>query len=124
MLRTLLALLILLVVIPSHSHAQSQAEMNATAAADLEKSDRQLNTLYQKLLTENESDADYCRALRESQRAWLKFVDGHLAVVFPLKKGEDPRVVYGSIYPMDYAIARTELVAQRVAQLRQLLGEE
>jgi len=123
-LAALLAWFTLHVFLPCDAPAQSQMEMNATAAADLENADRELNALYQKLLKDNQDDPQFCRDLKEAQRAWLKFVEYHLKSSFPLKQGEDPRIVYGSIYPMEHALLQAELVRQRIAQLKQLSGEE
>lgn len=103
--------------------AQSQAEMNAEAAADLKKADARLNAVYQKLLKENADSPQFCSDLKEAQRAWLKFVDLHMKSAFPLEEGEDPRVVYGSIYPMDFALLKAQLTEERVAQLKALADE-
>lgn len=97
--------------------AQSQAEMNATAQAEFEKTDRQLNALYKKLLEQGD-DADDKR-LREAQRAWLKYVELHMQATFPLEEGENPRHKYGSIYPLEYAMEMTELFKQRIKILSQ-----
>lgn len=109
---------------PVAVQAQSQMEMNASTLAELEKADRQLNALYGKLMKDNQDDTQYYSDLREAQRAWLKFVEFHMKVSFPLKEGEDPRVVYGSVYPADYSILKTGLIRERIAQLKQLAGEE
>lgn len=103
--------------------AQSQAEMNAEAAADLEKADATLNGVYRKLLKDNSDSSQFCSDLKEAQRAWLKFVDFHMKSAFPLEEGEDPRVVYGSIFPMEYARLKARLTEERVAQLKALQGE-
>lgn len=115
--------LALFVVAMASVFAQSQAEMNADAAAGLEKADRQLNAVYQKLLKSHEDSPAFCSALKEAQRAWLRFVEFHLKSAFPLEEGEDPRVVYGSIFPMEYALLKTQLTEERVAQLRALAEE-
>jgi uncharacterized protein YecT (DUF1311 family) len=106
--------------------AQSQGEMNATAAAELGTADAALNALYQKILADRAKNPGFCTDLREAQRAWLKFVDYHLKTVFPLKPGENPREVYGSMYSLDFAVMKTELIEQRVEQLKVLvkLAEE
>jgi uncharacterized protein YecT (DUF1311 family) len=102
--------------------AQSQSEMNQEAAEDLAAADRRLNELYQKLLKENAKDPVFVSNLREAQRAWLKFVEFHLKTVFPVKRGQNPRDVYGSIYPLDYAVSKTALVEERIEQLKLLIG--
>lgn len=102
------------------SHAQSQAEMNAAALADLENADAKLNSVYKRIISQNAKDTQFCNALREAQRAWLKFVELHLKTVFPLKDGENPREVYGSIYPQVFATEKASLIEERIQQLGQL----
>lgn len=101
-------------------NAQSQLEMNVASGADLEAADAQLNRIYRKVLAKNADNATFCANLKEAQRAWLKFVDYHLKTVFPLNDGEDPRVVYGSIYPTEFANTKTALINQRIQQLESL----
>ena len=55
--------------------------------------------------------------MRETQRAWLKYVDLHLKYLFPLKDGENPRQIYGSAFSMDYALEKTDLFYTRIIQL-------
>jgi len=92
--------------------------MNISTAADLDKADARLNLLYQKILSQNSDNKQFCTDLREAQRAWLKFVDYHLKTVFPLKDGEDIRAVYGSVYPSEFAMTKTDLINQRIQQLK------
>ncbi len=101
-------------------HAQSQTEMNMTAQADLNKADAKLNQLYRRVLSQNTENEQLCANLKDAQRTWLKFVDFHMKTVFPLKDGEDPRVVYGSIYPLDFAVTKTALIDQRIEQLESI----
>jgi uncharacterized protein YecT (DUF1311 family) len=119
----LVPVLALLLALCVDSPAQTQTEMNMSAAADLKKADARLNAVYKKVLAANEDNEQFCSDLREAQRAWIKFVEFHLKTVFPLQEGEDPRVVYGSIYPMDFAGAKTELIEARTEQLQSLLDK-
>jgi uncharacterized protein YecT (DUF1311 family) len=116
-----LLFLVMAAAFPSvDSFAQSQAEMNEEAGAELEKADARLNMIYRQILSENASDSQFCADLRGAQRAWIKFVELHMRTLFPLKEGENPRVVYGSMYPMSYASEKTRLVLQRIEQLELL----
>lgn len=113
------------VILPLHTgRAQSQSEMNAQASEDLDKADQELNRLYKKILSARQADAKFCSDLREAQRAWLKYVDYHLKTCFPLDEGENPREVYGSIYPLDYATTKTALLQERIKQFKSLGGED
>ena len=51
-----------------------------------------------------------------ARMAWLR--DADLEAQFPLVDGEDPRFTYGSIYPLEYASAQTELTRARTQYLR------
>lgn len=95
--------------------AQCQSEMNEMAHKELKKADAQLNKIYQELLSAGDDEAD--KALREAQRTWLKFVELHIKYVFPLKKGENPRELYGSIYPLEYAMLKARLYTERIKLL-------
>ncbi len=110
------AFLILAVSAP----AQSQSEMNQEASENLAKADNALNQTYQKALAEHADEPQFCSDLTEAQRAWLKFVEFHMKTKFPLKEGENPREVYGSIYTLDFCTEKTSLIEARTEQLKDL----
>lgn len=95
--------------------AQSQREMSAKAHQKFELAEAQLNQAYQKLL--ERSDEASKERLKNAQKAWLSFVGLHMKFIFPLKEGENPKEVYGTSYPMKYAIIKTELYRNRIKQL-------
>jgi uncharacterized protein YecT (DUF1311 family) len=113
----------LLALAPMPAAAQSQAEMNMQAGKQLEKADAELNKVYKQVLEQRADDPDFVAVLKEGQRAWLKYVELHLKMLFFVKEGENPREVYGSIYPMEFAEAKKELIKARAAQLRDLVLE-
>jgi uncharacterized protein YecT (DUF1311 family) len=110
-------------IAPSPTLAQSQREMNTKAGEDLGKADAELNKLYQRILQQRKGEPDFAEALKEGQRAWLKYVETHLKMLFFVKEGENPREVYGSIYPMEFAEAKATLIKTRIEQLKELLTE-
>ena len=103
--------------------AQSQNELNEQAGKGLEKADAELNNVYKQVLKQRADDPKFVAILKEGQRAWVKFIDLHLKMLFFVKEGEDPRVEYGSMYPMLFAQAKADLVTARTKQLRELLEE-
>ncbi|MDX2079508.1 MAG: lysozyme inhibitor LprI family protein [Terrimicrobiaceae bacterium] len=107
---------------PSTAWSQSQSEMNEMAQVSLEKADKRLNAVYQKLLSKRAGEKVFCDTLRMAQRAWLKFVDLHMQSVFPLSENENPHQVHGSMYPLDYAEEKRTLVEERTRQLESLLN--
>lgn len=112
-----------LIFLGGHLPAQTQAEMNRDAAAQLEAADAKLNRAYQAVLKKYAADPELLSDLKEAQRAWLKYVEFHLKTVLPVKDGEDPRVVYGSMYPIDYSEAKIPLLESRAAQLKSLVED-
>jgi len=116
-----LTLLLAFLFVIGHLSAQTQSEMNSDAAARLEAADAKLNRTYQAVLKQHADEEVFLTNLKEAQRIWLKYVDLHLKTVFPLEEGEDPRVVYGSIYPLDYAETKIPLLEARIEQLKGFL---
>jgi len=114
--------LLVLIFLGGHLPAQTQAEMNRDAVAQLEAADARLNRAYQLVLKKYAGEPEFLSNLKEAQRAWLKYVEFHLKTVLPVKDGEDPRVVYGSMYPIDYSEAKIPLLESRTAQLKSLVG--
>ena len=118
-----LAILAFLSIAPQPATAQSQAEMNMEAGKRLEKADAELNKIYKQVLAQRTKEPGFTAVLKEAQRAWLKFLDHHMNVLFYVEEGENPREVYGSIYPLEFAEAKTALIEARIAQLKDLLAE-
>jgi uncharacterized protein YecT (DUF1311 family) len=88
--------------------AQSQMELNQQAAADLRKSDEQLNAVYNKLRAKI-SDAGK-KSLQAAQQSWLRFRDQECEF-------ETMGTVGGSIHSMIVAICLTRLTDQRIKDL-------
>ena len=57
------------------SFAQTQSEMNLEAAEGFKKSDKQLDSVYKRILKEYKSDTLFIKNLRKSQRLWIQFRD-------------------------------------------------
>lgn len=96
--------------------AVSQGEMNACAAHEAAKADRELNEVYQRLLAV--PDDAFVSDLRAAQRAWLAFRDAHMRTAFRPGPGT------GSAYPMCRSLLLQQLTRQRVDQLKALLERE
>jgi uncharacterized protein YecT (DUF1311 family) len=88
--------------------AQSQMELNQQAAADLRKSDEQLNAVYNKLRAKV-SDAGK-KSLQAAQQSWLRFRDQECEF-------ETMGTVGGTIHSMIVAICLTRLTDQRIKDL-------
>ena len=101
-----------LLLITDVCFSQSQAEMNAAAAKDFQKADKELNAVYQQVLTDYKADTAFTRRLRISQRLWLQLRDAEMDTKFP-----EP-YTYGSIEPMCRSSYKTGLTVQRIKHLK------
>ena len=95
--------------------AQSQMEMSAQAGSALQKSDAQLNAVYNKLRAKI-SDAGK-KSLQTAQQSWLRFRDQECEF-------ETMGTVGGSIHSMIVAICLTRLTDQRIKDLEVQLNCE
>ena len=96
----------------------NQQEMNQCAFDALGEADAQLNATYTKVLASLEHDPLARERVKAAQRLWLQLRDADLAAQFPLAEGKDPRMQYGSIYPLEHADAQADLTRQRTDYLR------
>lgn len=118
---TLLALLAPFVVIVSAlalpvASAQSQHEMNAEAAAEFAKADKELNEVYGKVL--GVLDDGSKEKLKKSQRAWVAYRDAEADF------SADAEARGGSMWPLVHEGTRARLTKERVRSLRELLIED
>ncbi|KQY51084.1 lysozyme inhibitor LprI family protein [Lysobacter sp. Root494] len=106
------------VAAPDCGSKNTQSEMNACAAQEFRAADAELNEIYHAILKQHASDALFLKKLKASQRLWIQLRDADLEARFPLAPGQSAQVEYGSIYPLEYAIAKTELTRERTRYLR------
>ena len=101
---------------------RNQAEMNRCAALDFERADAELNMLWREVIAgareaDREINREYDEAptsedvLRQAQRAWISFRDGHCTY-----EGHEARG--GSMESMLYNGCRARVTRERIAQLR------
>jgi uncharacterized protein YecT (DUF1311 family) len=102
--------------------AGTQLELNACAADDFAKADKELNEAYAELLKDKGKDKVFVRKVRAAQKAWLTFRDAELEALFACED-QDPRVCWGSMYPMSYMSEKTRLTQERTQALRAILHE-
>lgn len=99
--------------------AMTQLDLNQCFCEQNNKADAELNRVYQKLLAANAEDKVFVEKLKNAQRAWIAFRDAQLEALYPTV--DNPRVTYGSVYPMCHCIAEEELTVERTRQLRRML---
>jgi uncharacterized protein YecT (DUF1311 family) len=96
------------------AQAQTQGEMNNEAAADFKGADKQLNSVYQEILSDYADDEVFIASLKEAQRCWIAFRDAQLKMKFP---DREPGY-YGSILPLCEMMYLTELTQNRIKALQ------
>ncbi|MBO1074075.1 lysozyme inhibitor LprI family protein [Roseomonas marmotae] len=115
LLAALLALAPLPALAQDCSRQATQADMNECAGDGLRKADAALNEAYQQIMARLRPDAPARQALRDAQRAWIRFRDGECDFATIGVEG-------GSIRPMLAAQCRQRLTEERLAQLRRYLS--
>ncbi|MFM7375811.1 MAG: lysozyme inhibitor LprI family protein [Chthoniobacterales bacterium] len=98
----------------TEASAQTQGEMNQDAASEFKAADKELNSIYQRLLEDYADDEAFIANLKEAQRCWIAFRDAQMKMKYP---DREPGY-YGSIQPMCEAMYLAELTQDRVKALR------
>lgn len=96
----------------------TQLEIDACAGADFSKADAELNSVWKSILAKYKDQPQFLDKLKASQRLWLQFRDAELEALYPVAKGQDARIQYGSMYPTCYTGAKAKLTRQRTEQLK------
>ena len=91
-----------------------QMDVNACAYQAFEKTDRELNALYGRLV--KQEDPESLKQLQAAQRAWLQFRD--LECVY-----ESPDAP-GSLGPFETANCKAELTKERILDLKRSLRQQ
>jgi uncharacterized protein YecT (DUF1311 family) len=99
------------------SYAQSQWDMTMESDREFKKADKELNVVYQKILTKYAKNIEFIKALRESERIWVKFRSAELNMRFPGTNKKD----YGSVLPMCVNGLAEKITRKRIAELKQWL---
>lgn len=105
---------------PRCNPSGNQAELNACAADDFNKADKELNTTWQALLRKEAADQVFIAKLRAAQKAWLAFRDAELEAHFACE-GNDSRMCWGSMEGMSFMMRKKDLTQQRTKMLKDML---
>jgi uncharacterized protein YecT (DUF1311 family) len=96
----------------------NQLELNACADQDFKKADAELNTVYRQIVTKLAGEPVALAKMKAAQRLWIQLRDADLEARYPVGEDENPRFLYGSMYPMLYSSAKAALTTARTAYLR------
>ena len=100
------------------ANADTQLEINECANLEFETADKTLNATYAQVTAMLKGQPVALTKLRNAQRLWIQLRDADIEARYPVGKDEDPRFLYGSMYPMLYSQAKTQLTQQRTEWLR------
>jgi uncharacterized protein YecT (DUF1311 family) len=112
--RTVMMLVLCALSAATLSLGQTQGQMNGQAADEFRAADKELNSIYQKIITDYVDDEVFVASLKEAQRCWVAFRDAQLRMKYP-DRGPG---YYGSIQPVCEANYLTELTRERTAALK------
>jgi uncharacterized protein YecT (DUF1311 family) len=97
--------------------AVTQYDMNICSKSEANKSDVELNRIYNKVLNLVKDDPIATQKTREAEQAWMKYRDAQLAMLYPPR----PAGWYGSFQPVCDNTAYQTLTDERIKQLKEFL---
>lgn len=107
-------LILFLVIFKNVSFSQSQLELNEQAYKNYKKTDKELNSIYQKILSEYKNDLVFIKNLKIAQKTWIQFRDAEMKMKFP----ERDKGYYGSVEPLCFSNHLEHLTKERIKTLK------
>lgn len=98
--------------------AKTQLAMNMCAGSELTLRTKQMNSIYNQLVSLAAKEPGAAAKVAASQKAWSAYADAYIEALYP---ASDKQGMYGSIYPMEVALTRGGLIQQHIADLKALL---
>ena len=114
-------MIVFLLTLPMAIFSQTQTEMNAQAAKDYAKADKELNTVYQQVLKKYAKDPLFVKHMKGAQLAWINFRDAEFKRAFP--KFMDGQVEYGTMFSLERSTFMEEMTEQRTITLKKILKD-
>ena len=99
-------------------HAKTQLALNTCAGAELALRNKQMQSAYAQVLTRATGQPATLAKIKVMQSDWLAYAAAYLDALYP---AANKQAEYGSIYPMEAALARSALVARHTLDLQALL---
>jgi uncharacterized protein YecT (DUF1311 family) len=99
--------------------AKTQLALNACAGAELTLRNKQMQSVYSAILSRAARQPVTLAKVKAMQQAWLAYAAAYLDGLYP---ASNKQAEYGSMYPMEFALARSALVQRHTAELQNLLG--
>lgn len=98
----------------------SQNGMDRCASEEYSRADRDLNTVYQRLLAKVRLVQGAAEKTKHMEQAWIAYRDGYIEAMYP---SEDKQAAYGTIYPMNVDLALARLTRMHAKDLENLIDE-
>jgi uncharacterized protein YecT (DUF1311 family) len=93
-------------------------EMNVCASKEAARVERELNAVYQGLLSRAVSEPGAVRKIKGAEKAGIAYRDAYMDAMYP---ATDKQAEYRSMFPMEWDLFRAEPTQQHVAALRSIL---
>ena len=117
----LLSVLLLCCLLTKTVQSQTTNELNYEAALSFQKTDKELNVIYQQILAKYAEDLEFIAALKKAQRQWILFRDAEVLMKYPNRKPG----WYGTLQPSCVAHYKSLLTQTRINTLKTwLIGIE
>ena len=97
---------------------QTQTDLMNKQSDSYVKADKELNSVYQKILAEYKLDTAFIKNLKQAQRIWVEFRDAEVRMKFP----EREPGYYGSSRPLCIGAYLEKLTIDRTNTLKQWLN--
>lgn len=114
-------LFLVLFIAPVVLFSQSQMQMNAQAAKDYAKADKELNTVYQQVLKKNAKNALFIKYMKEAQLRWIEFRDAEFKRFMP--QFAQGNTYYGTMYSLERSSFMEAMTLERVKTLKKILKD-
>ncbi len=114
-------LFLALFVLPMTVFGQTQTEMNAQAAKDYAKVDKNLNVVYQQIRRKYAKDTLFIGYLKDAQHRWIDFRDAEFKRFMP--QFMQGNTYYGTMYSLERSTFMSEMTADRVKTLKKILKD-
>jgi len=97
----------------------TQLALDMCAGNELALRNKQMRSVYSEILSHAVGQPATLAKVKAMQQRWFAYAAAYLEALYP---AANKRFEYGSMYPMEFALARAELVAQHIMDLKAFLA--
>jgi uncharacterized protein YecT (DUF1311 family) len=112
--KVIIIFIIMIVSCTNTTEVQSEFDSNENTQTQLNRTDIELNKVYQEIFHLYEDDKQFIEHLNLSQKAWLQYRNAQLQALYPARDKRE----YGSVYSTCYDSAKARLASARIEELR------